>query len=141
MTTRRKRRLPRIVDLADTQPTDRVERRDGGVFVVDGNGSYAPVRVEDEEGMDLLGQRRWRTFVAGMESIARVRWHIFTQRAAPISAETLAFRVGVLLERDREIWRAKYGEGVMFAVVDESEEPWSLEKEIAWHKARKQGAG
>lgn len=136
----RSKRLPSVEHLPFLQPTDRVERRDGRLYVLDTEGFYAPIEVLDEETMDLEALAAYRARVQEIDSLERCRWHILTvANYAAMSREARLQRLGILRGRYREFWRARYGDA-MFAVVDQPEEPWSLVKEIAWHKAHTNAA-
>ena len=61
---RSRRALPRIQDISDRQPTDKVVRRDGKLWLVDTNGAYADLELLDSETTD------YPTFQANARLIA-----------------------------------------------------------------------
>ena len=125
------KRLVTVEQIADRQASDHVERRGDRVYLVDGNGSYAPVQVQDREGMDSASQARYLAWVKTLASTARIRWHMGIIRTyAGLSEHSRKVRLEALAQRDRELWREKYGDA-SFAVPEDSDVAWSMEQEKA----------
>ena len=109
---RRRPRLPKIESLAFLEPTDRLERRDGKLYVVDSKGIYGAIRVEDEE---TKGWPKFQENVAQMTkageinnailAVGRYRW--ITQPAKDARVELLRTR-----------WRELFGDA-MFVTDDD----------------------
>ena len=99
---RRRPRLPKIESLAFLEPTDRLERRGGQLYVMDSKGIYGAIQVEDEE---TKGWPKFQETVAKMtragqinnaiSNVRRYRW--MTQPAKDA-------RVGLLNARWRELF-------------------------------------
>ena len=102
MPRRRKQRLLPVESIADRQPTDRLERRDGHVYLVDTNGLFAPVEVRDDE------TEGWPAFQSNIQKIARAEELNRAFRAvvltAVLSDEGREMRLNALRARWRELF-------------------------------------
>jgi hypothetical protein len=65
MARRRKQPLLPVEAIADRQSTDRLERRDGRLYLVDTKGYFAAVEVRDDETAG------WPTFQANTQKMLR----------------------------------------------------------------------
>ena len=116
---RRKPRLPRVEEIADRQLYDRVERREGGLYLVDTRGLLADVEVRNEEASSLA------RFEENMDGLTKA-WQVNALRVLVrnyhwMSKEGKQDRLEALNRR----WRALYGDADF--VVDEGPEgPVSL---------------
>lgn len=130
-TRRRTRTLPRVTAIWDRGPSDEVRRIDGGLFLVDTNGDYAPVQLRDEE------QDGWDTFVANtakLTSAGQINDRITLVGSSPmLSEEGRQDRIQCLLDR----WQELFGDAKF--VVDDQERPGStpLERVINETKQRR----
>lgn len=107
----RHRKLPRPEEIADFHPvSDRVERRNGKLYVVDITGMRAPVEVRDEETSGLL---QFKENAAKLATAAEINDHFFRIRATPfLSDEGRKERLEILRAR----WKELYGDALF--VVD-----------------------
>lgn len=111
MRRRRRQALPPVEAIADRQPTDRLERRDGRLYLVDTNGYFAPVEVRDDE------TEGWSTFQANTQKMARAEEVNRAFRAVALTS--------VLTDQGREArlrvlrirWRELFGDA-NFVVED-----------------------
>ena len=105
-------RLPKIESLAFLGPTDRLERRDGKLYLVDSQGSYVAIQVEDEE---TKGWPKFQESVAKMAKAGEINNAIFAVRPFQwMTHPAKDARVGLLNAR----WRELFGDA-MFVTDDD----------------------
>ena len=111
MPRRRRRTLPSVDAIADRQPSDIVERRNGRLYLVDTNGAFAPVEIRDEE---TEGWPKFQENVAKMTRADEINrpWRALLQDHW-ITEEGRQMRIDLLRQR----WRELFGDA-MFVVDD-----------------------
>lgn len=108
--TRKPRLLP-VEAIADRQPSDRLERRDGRLYLVDGNGYFAPVEVRDEE------TEGWPAFQANTRKMLRAEEINRAFRAVALTGSLTDEGRAVRLNALRARWRELFGDA-NFVVED-----------------------
>ena len=102
MPRRRRQRLLPVEAIADRQPSDRLERRDGRLYLVDTNGDFAAVEVQDQE------TEGWPTFQANTQKMVRAeeinRWFRVVALTASLADEGREVRLNALRSRWRELF-------------------------------------
>lgn len=108
---RRRQPLLPVEAIADRQSTDRLERGDGRLYLVDTNGSFAPVEVRDDE------TEGWPTFQANTKKMVRAeevnRWFRIVALTASLTHKGREMRLTALRAR----WRELFGDA-KFVVED-----------------------
>ena len=107
----RKQRLPTVEAIADRQPTDRLERRDDHLYLVDTNGYFAAVEVRDEE------TEGWPTFQANTQKMARAEEINRAFRAVALTSVLTEEGREMRLNALRDRWRELFGDA-KFVVED-----------------------
>lgn len=111
MPRRRRQRLLPVENISDRQPTDRLERCDGRLYLVDTNGYFAAVEVRDEE------TEGWPTFQANTQKMVRAeeinRWFRIVALTSVLTEEGREMRLNALRAR----WRDLFGDA-KFVVED-----------------------
>ena len=103
-----KRRLLRAENICDRGPGDRLERRNGNLYLVNEQG-YAPVQVEDRE---TTGLPPFLATCAGLLDAEQIgRWALMVSTAL-MSPEAKQARLEALQQR----WHQLYGDA-LFVVV------------------------
>ena len=102
MPRRIKQRLLPVEAIADRQSTDRLERRDGRLYLVDTKGYFAAVEVRDDETAG------WPTFQANTQKMLRAEEinRVVRMVALPgsLPAEGREIRLNALRARWRELF-------------------------------------
>ena len=105
-------RLPKIESLAFLEPTDRLERRDSKLYVMDSKGIYGAIKVEDEE---TKGWPKFQENVAKMTKAGEINDAIFAVgQYRWMTQPARDARVGLLNARWRELF-----EDAMFVTDDD----------------------
>ena len=111
MRRRRRKRLLPVENISDRQYTDRLERRDGHVYLVDTMDLFAPVEVRDDETTG------WPTFQANTQKMVRAeeinRWFRIVALTGGLTEEGREMRLKALRAR----WRDLFGDA-NFVVED-----------------------
>ena len=106
-----RRRLPSVESISDRQYTDRLERRDGRLYLVDANGAYAPVEVRDDE------TEGWPKFQENVAKLTRAddinRWFRMVALTGALTEAGREMRLNALRARWQELFGA-----AMFVVED-----------------------
>lgn len=102
MPRRHKQRLLPVEAIADRQATDRLERRDGRLYLVDTNGYFAGVEVQDQE------TEGWPIFQANVQKMARAeelnRWFRIVALTGALTDVGRQMRLNALRARWRELF-------------------------------------
>ncbi len=106
-----KRRLPTVEAIADRQPTDCVERHGDRLYLVDTNGAFAPVEVQDRE------TEGWPTFQANTHKMTRAEEINHAFRAVALTQALTDEGREMRLKALRGRWRDLFGDA-KFVVED-----------------------
>ena len=111
MPRRRKQLLLPVEAIADRQPTDRLERRDGRLYLVDTKGYFAAVEVRDDETAG------WPTFQANTQKMLRAEEINRVVRMVALTGSLTDEGREMRLNALRARWRELFGDA-NFVVED-----------------------